>query len=80
MNNSDAIARDLIASRDGATIEASSPVPTSSGVVRVSGGFVRELSRGWTFTDGHLALLVSAALFVVGAWPLALNQALPASS
>ena len=81
-------------SRELATIEASSPVPTSSGV-RVSvapsvgqarGGataatsaveLVRELSRGWTFTDKHLALLVSAALFVLGAWPLALTQVPP---
>jgi hypothetical protein len=77
MPNSDAVATDLIAARDGATIEASSPVPTGSGVVTVSGGFVRELSRGWTFTDNHLALLVSAALFVVGAWPLALTEVPP---
>jgi hypothetical protein len=77
MPNSDAVASDLIAARDGATIEASSPVPTSSGVVTVSGGFVRELSRGWTFSDNHLALLVSAALFVLGAWPLALTAVPP---
>ena len=77
MPNSDAVASDLIAARDGATIEASSPVPTSSGVVKVSGGFVRELSRGWTFTDNHVALLVSAALFVIGAWPLALTEVPP---
>ncbi len=77
MPNSDAVASDLIAARDGATIEASSPVPTGSGVVTVSGGFVRELSRGWTFTDNHLALLVSAALFVLGAWPLALTEVPP---
>ena len=73
-NSSDLISADR-ATR--ATIEASSPVPTSSGVVTVSGGFVRELSRGWTFTDSHLALLVSAALFVVGAWPLALTEVPP---
>jgi len=77
MPNSDAVASDLIAARDGATIEASSSVPTGSGVVTVSGGFVRELSRGWTFTDTHLALLVSAALFVLGAWPLALTEVPP---
>jgi hypothetical protein len=67
--------------REGATIEASSAVPTSSGV-RTSAppsatAFVRELSRGWTFSDRHLALLVSAALFVVGAWPLALTEVPP---
>jgi hypothetical protein len=67
-----------------ATIEASSPVPTGSGVVTVGSSFphglvpaVRELSRGWTFTDQQLALLVSAALFVVGAWPLALTEVPP---
>ncbi len=60
-----------------ATIEASSPVPTSSGVVTVSSSFLRELSRNWTFSDRHLALLVSAALFVVGAWPLALTEVPP---
>jgi len=77
MPNSDAVASDLIAARDGATIEASSPVPTGSGVVTVSGGLMRELSRGWTFTDNHIALLVSAALFVLGAWPLALTEVPP---
>ena len=60
-----------------ATIEASSPVATSSGVVTVSPSFLRELSRNWTFSDRHLALLVSAALFVVGAWPLALTEVPP---
>jgi hypothetical protein len=60
-----------------ATIEASSPVPTSSGVVAVSSSFYRELSRNWTFSDQHLALLVSAALFVIGAWPLALTEVPP---
>jgi hypothetical protein len=60
-----------------ATIEASSPVPTSSGVVTVSGSFLRELSRNWSFSDQHVALLVSAALFVVGAWPLALTEVPP---
>jgi hypothetical protein len=77
MPNSDAVASDLIAARDGATIEASSPVPNGSSVVTVSGGFVRDLSRGWTFSDDHLALLVSAALFVIGAWPLALTDVPP---
>ncbi len=60
-----------------ATLGASSPVPTSSGVVTVSTSFLRELSRNWTFSDRHVALLVSAALFVVGAWPLALTEVPP---
>ena len=67
--------RDRRATR--ATIEASSPVPTSSGVVTVSSSFLRELSRNWSFSDQHVALLVSAALFVVGAWPLALTEVPP---
>lgn len=92
---------DMRSDDEGATIEAASPVPSSSGV-RVSiassppaatsdasdgpslfgapADFLRELSAfasGWTFTDKHLALLVSAALFVVGAWPLALTQVPP---
>src|SRR5436305_559557 len=58
----------LVSARES-TIEASSAVPTGSGVR----GVVRELSRGWTFTDKQVALLVSAAIFVVGAWPLALG-------
>lgn len=64
--------RPTIATR--ATFEASSPVPTSSGVVTVSSSFLRELSRNWSFSDQHVALLVSAVLFVVGAWPLALTE------
>jgi hypothetical protein len=96
MPNSDLVASDLLGSprrvtpaREGTatatartTLEADSPVPTSSGVVTVTPlpRFVRELRRGWTawtFTDKHLALLVSAALFVVGAWPLALTEVPP---
>jgi hypothetical protein len=86
MPNSDAVADSrahLVAARDAATIEAASPVASSSGVVSVgatfprAAGAVRELSRGWTFTDQHLALLVSAALFVIGAWPLALTEVPP---
>jgi len=80
MPNSDAVASAsarLLLARDAATIEATSPVPTSSGVVSVSGGFVRELRRGITLSDTQLALLLSAALFVVGAWPLALTEVPP---
>jgi hypothetical protein len=88
MPNSDAVATSRahlvgLQARDAATIEASSPVSGGSGVVTVratfprAAGAVRELSRGWTFTDQHVALLVSAALFVVGAWPLALTAVPP---
>ncbi|MBX3187920.1 MAG: hypothetical protein KF819_12935 [Labilithrix sp.] len=75
MSNSDAVATALRAA--DASVEASSPVPTTSGVVSVSGGLVRELSRGLTFTDGQLGLLLSAGLFVIGAWPLALTEVPP---
>ena len=63
-------------------LESSSAVPTSSGV-RTSAppssptAFLRELSRSWSFSDRQLALLVSAALFLVGAWPLALTDVPP---
>lgn len=86
MPNSDAVADSrahLVAAREAATIEASSAVSSRSGVVSVgstfprAAGAVRELSRGWTFTDQHTALLVSAALFVIGAWPLALTEVPP---
>jgi hypothetical protein len=76
MSNSDAVASEV------ATLEATSAVPTSSGVVSVPGGLVpdglvRKLSRGFTLTDRQLALLISATLFVVGAWPLALTPVPP---
>jgi len=80
MSNSDLVATArprLVVARERATIEATSPVPTTSGVVSVSGGFVRELRRGLKLTDTQLALVVSAALFVVGAWPLALTEVPP---
>ncbi|MDB4945672.1 MAG: hypothetical protein JWP97_5206 [Labilithrix sp.] len=68
------------AAREPATIEASSPVPAGSGVVAVSESFarqVRELSRGFVLGDAQMALLVGAALFVIGAWPLALTEVPP---
>ncbi len=66
-----------------ATLEATSAVPTSSGVVAVPGGLVpeglaRKLGRHIAgLTDGQVALLISAALFIVGAWPLALTEVPP---
>ncbi len=79
MSNSDALANDLITARDGRAIatKASSPVTSASGVVAVSGGLVRELRRGRTLSDAHVAFFVSAALFVLGAWPLALTEVPP---
>lgn len=60
-----------------ATVDAESPVPTGSGVVSVSGKLVQELRKGFTLTDKQVALLISAALFVIGAWPLALAEVPP---
>lgn len=74
MSNTEAVAPEIVSARRG-TIDASSPVPTTSGVVSVSGG-LRKLSR-ISLTDGQLALLVSVGLFVVGAWPLALTEVPP---
>lgn len=75
-NSAEARALRLVVARD-ATIDADSPVPTRSGVVSVSGKLVQELKRGFTLNDTQVALLVSAALFVVGAWPLALAEVPP---
>jgi hypothetical protein len=71
MPNSDVVASELIATREGATIEA--PTSTTSGLF----GSVRRLSRGISLTDGQASLLVSAALFVLAAWPLALTEVPP---
>jgi hypothetical protein len=75
MSNTEAVAPEIVSAR-GATLEDSSPVATTSGVVSVSSR-VRKLSRGLTLTDRQLTLLVSFALFVVGAWPLALTEVPP---
>lgn len=53
----------------------------SSGVLDVRGSLlpagVRATLRNFSLTDGQLALLVSAVLFVLGAWPLALTEIPP---
>lgn len=77
MPNSDAVASDLLASREltaERTLDASSPVPTRSGVVTLS---LRKLSRGWTLSDRQAALASSAVLFVLAAWPMALTEVPP---
>ena len=82
MPNSEAVASDLIASRvrgprgTEATLDDASPVPTTSAVRTVSGGF-RKLSRTFALTDGQLAAVTSAVLFVLAAWPLALTEVPP---
>jgi hypothetical protein len=67
MPNSDIVATDLIAPRDSSATAVSGPVS----------GSIRKLVRDWSLTDGQAALLVSAALFVLGAWPLALTSVPP---
>ena len=89
MPNSDVVASELIAAREGAL---DAPGSSASGVVpslgRGGGGVVsdvahklsRPLALGFplsSVSDGQLALLVSAALFVVAAWPLALTAVPP---
>ena len=91
MPNSNVVASDLIvprvtrARRDHTSTEhtdPTAPVPTGSGVRAVSSADhlvreVRAFSRGWSLTDGQVLLLVGAALFVLGAWPLALTEVPP---
>ena len=81
MLHSDAVSRELLrSSADGVSLDDASPVPASSGVRsssrvgRPSG--LDKLSR-IRLSDTQLAYAVSAALFVVGAWPLALTEVPP---
>lgn len=77
MPNSDAVASDLLASREltaERTLDASAAVPTSSGVVTLSLG---KLRRGLTLSDRQAALAASAVLFVLAAWPLTLTEVPP---
>ncbi len=77
MPNSDAVASDLLASREltaERSLDASAPVPTSSGVVSLS---LPKLSRTWSLSDRQAALAASAVLFVLAAWPMALTEVPP---
>jgi hypothetical protein len=84
MLNSDAVTRELLGgSRDGVSLEDSAPVPVSSGV-RSSSVTARPLLPGrfdklskLRLADSQLALVVSVALFLFGAWPLALTEVPP---
>ncbi|MBX3207621.1 MAG: hypothetical protein KF764_21405 [Labilithrix sp.] len=84
MLNSDAVTRELLSgSPDGVSLDDSSPIPGSSGVrsssVSLTGVVperLQKLSR-IQLTDTQLALVVSAVLFLVGAWPLALTEVPP---
>jgi hypothetical protein len=83
MPNSDVVASELIAAREG-SIDA--PASSTSGVVpglgrgRSVGVDVAKLSRKLSLrdlTDSQVCLLVSAALFVLAAWPLGLTEIPP---
>ncbi|MBX3259888.1 MAG: hypothetical protein KF782_09360 [Labilithrix sp.] len=84
MLNSDAVTRELLpSSPKGLGLDDSSPIPGSSGVRPSSVGLGRalpaplhKLSRVH-LSDTQLALVVSALLFFVGAWPLALTEVPP---
>ncbi len=82
MQNSDVVASELLAGQKGSVLDASTPVPVSSGVVSVSGELRRLSERASRakaagLTDNQLALVVSAALFVAFSWPLALTEVPP---
>jgi hypothetical protein len=84
MLNSDAVTRELLRGpRDGVSLEDASPVPGSSGVRSSSVSLNRVLPTRLhklsltKLSDTQLSLVVSAVLFVVGAWPLALTEVPP---
>jgi hypothetical protein len=84
MLNSDAVSRELLrGSRDGASLDDASPVPSSSGVRSSSISLTPTLPGPFAklgkirLADTQLALIVSAVLFFVGAWPLALTEVPP---
>lgn len=80
--NSDAVTRELLrGSSAGVGLDESSAVPRSSGVRAAPPllGALHWLVRLRTLAgaERNLALLASAALFVVGAWPLLLTEVPP---
>ena len=81
MPNSAADVSELIATRDGSIEASASGVVPGLGrgrpVISDAEGLLRKLSRNLSFTDGQLALVVSAVLFVFAAWPLALTEVPP---
>jgi hypothetical protein len=84
MANSDVVTRGPLRRRSEEAEEslgASSPIPSSSGV-RPSASSITLPFGGWKksasrVTDSQVALLVSAVLFVVGGWPLAMTEVPP---
>ncbi|HVJ91798.1 MAG TPA: hypothetical protein VM580_18490 [Labilithrix sp.] len=84
MLNSEAVTTELLrSSRDGASLDGASPVPSSSGVRASSVGIPRAVPSFSqkltlrTLSDTQLALVLSAVLFILGAWPLALTEVPP---
>ncbi len=72
MLNSDAVTRGgLHNAPEGVSLEDSSPGPGSSGVRPAS--FLKNIH----LADSQAALVVGAALFLLGAWPLALTEVPP---
>lgn len=79
MLNSDAVTSELLrSSRDGVSLDDASAIPRSSGV-RPSTLDISALQKlgQKRLTDAQIAIVTSAALFVVGAWPLALTDVPP---
>lgn len=85
MLNSDAVSRELLpSSADGVSLDDTAPPPGASGIRSSSitfaagpaEGALDKLSRV-RLSDEQLALVVSAVLFVMAAWPLALTEAPP---
>ena len=77
MPNSDFVADNLIAAPKTVALHGAD-LPETSGVATVSGGVFREARARWAkLSDTQVALLVSAVLFVFGAWPLLLAEVPP---
>jgi hypothetical protein len=79
MLNSNAVTRELLhGSPEGMSLDAPA-IPSASAVRGTSIGFADRLRKHTLarVTDGQLALLLSAALFVVGAWPIAMVDVPP---
>jgi len=88
MPNSDAVASDLLASRDSASVGATfdDPAPASSRAARPLASSQRSQPsqqsqrlpwRRIALDERQLARVVSVVLFVVAAWPLALTEVPP---
>lgn len=77
MLNSDAVTRELLrGSRDGLRID-DRPIPSSSGVRTSALSLPAFRVDSLGLTDTQLATVVGVALFVVGAWPIAMTEVPP---